>query len=324
MIKSRSIFFEYTLLCFLSAFLLILCFGGNFAYAVSDGIALWAAAVLPALFPYLFLTAILSSLSVTNKIHKFLSPLTTKLFNVGGVCGYALLISLFSGYPIGAKTVGELREQGAISSAESVRAAALCSSSSPMFILASVGNLMFNSPLFGILLYLSHIISVFIVGIIFSFYKRKEKPLNAPPTHKKSSDNLLYDGAYSAVISILIVGGLITVFYLLTEILSTLKILSPLTCVFTFIFGDEQVAKGLIYGLFECTKGLKTLSHGGITHLSLPVAAALCSFGGLSVIAQSIAFLKKAKIKAAPFLFAKVTQAAISAVIGVIFSLLFL
>ena len=68
----------------------------------------------------------------------------------------------------------------------------------------------------------------------------------------------------------------------------------------------------------------ESLSIGGITALSLPIASFVCGFGGLAVIAQSLAYLKKAKIKTAPFLFAKLTHAVLSTVYSVILSFLFL
>ena len=128
---------------------------------------------------------------------------------------------------------------------------------------------------------------------------------------------------YSAVLSSLFVGAMITLFYTLTEVLITLKILSPITFLLEKIFNNQNLASGITLGFFEITKGLKTVSTGGITLLTLPVSAFICGFGGISVIAQSIAFLKKAKIKTAPFVLAKTIAAVISFIIGLIFSFIF-
>ena len=136
MTKKFSILSEYFIFALLLSFSVYISLFGNFSAAVSDGISLWATVVLPSLFPYFFITATLSSLKVTGKISARVSPITKKIFNVGGACGYALFISLLSGYPIGAKTVCDLKEKGVIGESESVRAAALCSTSSPMFLLA--------------------------------------------------------------------------------------------------------------------------------------------------------------------------------------------
>ena len=325
MTKSINTFLETLLFLLLFALAVTLSVGHNFNSAVIDGINLWIACVLPALFPYFIITAILSSLSVTGKISKKLTPFTRKIFGVGGSVGYALFISVISGYPVGAKTVADLKDGGLISDTESVRAAALCSTSSPVFLISSVGGIMFNSAIFGVALFITHLLSALLVGIIFSFYKRKDRPSQTDfPISTNKLDNILYQSVYSSVISVLVVGGLITAFYLLTEVLLYYGFLTPLITLLTTITGSENIGAGITLGIFECTKGLKALSVGGITALSLPIAASVCGFGGLSVIAQSIAYLKKAKIKTAPFLFAKVLSAVLNFIVGLIISLLIL
>ncbi len=315
MIKSSVKFLELPLFILLFSFLVVLCVFSRFSNAVMNGINLWFACVLPALFPYLFITTIISSLSITRKIFYKLTPVTRSLFNVSGSVGYAFMLSLISGYPMGAKTVSDLKLAGDIGENESVRASALCSTSSPVFLISTVGGIMFNNKAFGFCVFLVHILSAFLTGIIFSFYKRKDKPvLSAPSLASIKSENILYETAYSSVITVLVVGSLITIFYLLTEVLSAFKILTPAISALTFITGNENIAKGIVFGIFECTKGLKTMSVSGFS--ALPYVSAVCSFGGFSVIGQSLAFLKKAKIKTAPFIFSKIISAVISLLLG--------
>ena len=322
MLKSINSFLEYLLFFALIAVCVLLATNANYSLAVTNGINLWIACVLPSLFPYFFITAILSGLKITGKISNSLSPITTRFFNTNGATGYAFLMSVISGYPMGAKLVSDLKTANLISDAESVRASVFCSTSSPMFILGSVGNFMFKSTAFAFTLYLTHILSAIIAGVIFSFYKRKEKPIKTTRALLLSShDNILYESAFSAVISVLVVGGLITVFYLVTEILLSIGVLSPVIDFLTTVTGHNDIANGLTLGAFECTRGLKALSIGGINFLTLPTAAFICGFGGLSVIAQSIAHLKKAKIKTAPFIFSKLLSAVINFILGLIFSL---
>lgn len=323
MTKRLNVFFEGLAFLLLLSFALILAFGKNFSVAVTDGILLWAACVLPALFPYFFITAVMSSMRVTGKLSNKLSPITKRLFNTGGSTGYAFFTSVISGYPVGAKTVADLKNKNLLSDTEAVRAAAFCSTSSPMFLIGSVGSIMFNNAHFGLCLFVTHLLSSITVGILFSFYKRKDKPQSTfSSKNDKSVDNVLYESVYSAVISILVVGGLITVFYLITEILTTLGVLTPLVNLLEQLLGDKNIAEGIVYGLFECTKGLKALSGTGLNFFTLPICAALCGFGGLSVIAQSISYLKSAKIKTAPFIFAKLIGAVINFIIGVLVSII--
>lgn len=308
--------------CLLFALCLILAFGKGYNNAVLSALNLWIACVLPSLFPYFFITAILSSLKITGRLSSLFSPVGKRLFGTGGTALYAFFISVLSGYPMGAKTVCDLKLGGAIGEVESQRASALCSTSSPMFLLGSVGNLMFNSPVFGLCLFSCHLLSAIIIGVIFSFYKRDIKPSSTAFFPQAKTDNILYESAYSSVISVLVVGGLITVFYLLTEILLSFNILSPLINLFSCVFNNEQLGKGVCLGLFECTRGLKVISSGNIGFLTLPTCALICGFGGLSVIMQSIAYLKKAKIKTAPFVFSKLLSAVVNFIVGIIFSLI--
>ena len=158
----------------------------------------------------------------------------------------------------------------------------------------------------------------------FSFYKRKDKPKKiANLKQNVNVDFAFSDCVYSAVNSSLFVGAMITLFYTLTEVLISLKILSPITFLLEKLFNSQNLASGMTLGFFEITKGLKTVSNGGITLLSLPISAFICGFGGISVIAQSVAFLKSAKIKTAPFVLAKIVSAIFSFFIGLIFSLIF-
>ena len=200
MIKILDKFFD-PLVFILAVFIISVFALGDYSYAVSDGISLWVVAVLPVLFPYFFFTAVLSSLKLTGKIAKKLSPITKKLFRTGGVSGYLFLISLISGYPSGAKGVSDAYSGGLLTKTEAERTSAFCSVSSPAFLISSVGAVMFGNRKLGVLLFFSNLISVCVVGFIFSFYKRNDTPSQCNLQLKKV-DNVLYESVYSSVISI--------------------------------------------------------------------------------------------------------------------------
>ena len=323
MVKNVNTLFSITIFLSLIAISLILSFGRGFSLLTLEGINLWLALILPAMLPYFFITAVLSSLSITSKISGRFSPLTTRLFNTSGACGYAFFMSLIAGYPIGAKIVCDLRESGAISDSEGVRASTFCSTSSPMFLINSVGVIMFNSTAFGLILLVSNFLSAIIIGIIFSNYKKSDKPINKPFISSRKIDNILYESAYSSVISVLVVGAIITIFYILSSLLFHFNILTPIIKLFALVLEDFEMSKALTFGLIESTRGLKVLSTLPISVLTLPLCAFICGFGGLSVIMQSIAYLKKAKIKTAPFIKAKLLCAVLNFLITLIICLIF-
>lgn len=322
MTKKLNGVFEWLFFILLIALSLILALGSGFSVAVLDGVKLWAACVLPSLFPYFLITTLLSSLNATAKFSSLLTPFTKRVFRCGGLVGYAFFMSLISGYPVGAKIVSDLKNKGFIAEKEAVRAACACSTSSPMFLISSVGSIMFGSTQLGLKLLLTHIISAILIGFIFSFYGKDEKLSASSKFVPQKVDNLLYQSVYSSVLSVLVVGGLITAFYLLTEVLLLTGALSPLINLLSLVC-EKQTATAIVLSAFECTKGLKCFSVANLGFYTLPLCAATCGFGGISVIAQSIAYLKNAKIKTVPFLLSKVVAAVINFVIGLIIVLLF-
>lgn len=303
----------------LLVFFALLLSTGKYAYAVTDGVKLWAGYVLPSFLPYLFITAILSSLSVTFKIFGKFSFITRKLFNVNGCAGYAFFMSAISGYPTGALVTANLKESGLLSENEAETCAILSSTSSPAFTIGVVGNLMFKNAMFGVLLYAANIICAIITGMIFRRKENRNDKTSLPVL--KTETKSFYDVTYSSVISVLVVGGVIAVFYVLSEILFSLKILSPAVSLFSFLFQNETLGTGFTFGLLEFTRGLKIIGEVKISYLSLPLAAFLCGFSGLSAILQSLAYLKRAKIKTARFLLSKTVHAVLSFLLSLIFSL---
>ncbi len=327
---------EFSLFTVFVAAAVLLAASGKGAEFALQGIKLWAAVVLPALFPYFFVSAILTRLKITERLALTFSPVYRKVFKVSGIVSYAFFLSVISGYPVGAKIVSDLRKNGLLEEDEGVRAAALCSTSSPSFLIAAVGSAAFGSARLGIALTACHIVSAVCTGVIFSFYKSKKSRgssaaassvseskstektgFNGQNSDKNASgaggtDNLLYECAYNSVVSILVVGGLIVLFSVLTSLLDFYGVFKPFVAALAEIFGSETLAEGIIYGAFECTGGITRLAATGISKGAFAVAAGMCGFGGLSVIAQSLAYLSGAKIKAAPFLLSRVAAAALN------------
>lgn len=340
---------EFSLFTVFVAAAVLLAASGKGAEFALQGIKLWAAVVLPSLFPYFFVSAILTRLKITERLALTFSPVYRKVFKVSGIVSYAFFLSVISGYPVGAKIVSDLRKNGFLDEDEGVRAAALCSTSSPSFLIAAVGSAAFGSARLGIALTACHIVSAVCTGVIFSFYKSKKSRGSSAaassvseskstektgfngqnsgknaggagkiPNGAGGTDNLLYECAYNSVVSILVVGGLIVLFSVLTSLLDFYGVFKPFVAALTKIFGNETLAEGIIYGAFECTGGITRLAATGISKGAFAVAAGMCGFGGLSVIAQSLAYLSGAKIKAAPFLLSRVAAAALNILLALI------
>lgn len=270
-----------------------------------DGITVWAFSVLPSVFVFFILSSLLSSLSLISTLSQKLSPLSKRLFNVSGLSFYSLFMSVLSGYPTGAKITVELLKSGAISKQEAITSSILSSTSSLSFFLGTIGGMIGSFSAFIMLI--CHYLSVFITTFLF-------KSKTAVKTQKHFAinkvDNIIYNSIYGSVVSVLVLGGIITFYYVLIEMAFDLKILAPFDKLFTIIFGDGALSKAFLTGIFESIKGIKLISLCS-SPLVLPLIGFVITFGGFSVITQTAIYLKEAKIKIAPFVLIKLLQAII-------------
>ena len=285
------------------------------------GIKLWALTVVPSLLPFFFFTSLLSVLGVTSILSKTLKTPCKILFKTSGVSGYDFLMSVLSGYPVGAKIIADLYENKIIDSDEATKISTFCSTSGPLFVIGSVGYGMFSNKTVGYTLIISHILSAILCGIVFRFYgnKNSERPFCTPT---QNDENALYNCVYSSVISVACVGGFICVFGLFLDVFQNLNLLLPLVKLLNPILGKD-LSSAFCYGLIEITKGCKSLSVRSLSPLSVSLSSSLISFGGFSVWAQSSIFLSRARVNLKIFFISKILQTVFSFFIAYGLCLLF-
>ena len=298
--------------------------------SVLKGLLLWATALLPALFPFFFLTKIFTELGTVNVIANFLSPLTKKLYNVSGISSYVYIMSIISGYPVGAKLTADLYENKVITKEEAARITTFTSTSGPLFIIGTVGIGMFFSKAAGLIMLLSHYLGALINGLIYRKYKYDKKISNVKPKIiSKELNTVLADSIYNSIISILIVGGYVAIFYMLIDMLSATLLLQIPKNIFadvlTFFKASPSFSEGLINGIIEITRGCLDLSH--FRGVSLAACTALgsliISWGGFSIHLQALTFLHKCKISPSFYFLQKLTHAIIALIICVIIIYIF-
>lgn len=293
----------------------------RYSASTMQGISLFITAVLPGLFPFMFFTKLLTSFGMVKKMSQKLSPITQFLFNTNGISSYVFIMSILSGYPIGAKLIADLYTSGAITQNDAKKMSAFCTTSGPIFIIGSVGAVMFNSATIGLIIYISHILSSIMCGIILSGSRKKSsKTDSSPPTTANTvtnADNILGSTITSTVESILVVGAYISIFFLLADLLTDIGLLKGLSFIIEKIlnvFGIKNLSTGIAGGLLEVTRGCKLLSSN-INVWSVCFACSVISFSGLSIIMQSINFLSKCKVKLGYFCLVKLLHSVLAFVL---------
>lgn len=353
MIKNIPYFkkFNKIIIAFFIVFfnVLIIFFPQNIVTAAREGLILWLNSVLPALLPFIFITNLLMGLGIINLLGTILGSVMNKLFNVSGVGGLAMAVGFTSGYPIGAKVVSDLRLQNKISKTQAERLLSFCNNSGPLFILGTVGITMFQNPLIGKFILIIHYISAIVTGILFKYYKYDENKNKIKKNYNKinlnykeslkaaiktqnygsnSFSKLFTDSIVGSVQTILTIGGFIIIFNVLLELIDILLLpiliatfLSTLLLQVNIII-DEEIIRGVFYGIIEITNGTSYLSNNN-NIFSVLATVFVISFGGLSIHSQSISFISKTDINIKIYLFGKFLHGLISIGIGMAFYPLF-
>lgn len=287
-----------------------------------NGLLVWATVVLPALLPFMFFTKTLTELGVAEILaNKF--KIFPKIFKVPSIAVYVFVISILSGYPVGAKVVADLYESGNITKEEAYKITTFTSNSGPMFIIGSVGIGMFGDKKLGLILIFSHIIGALLNGILYRNHKEKQFETNKKMLIKQ--DLSLGDIMWNTVKSVLIVGGFIAIFFVIIEILNNLHIFSPISKTLSHLFNcNENIILAILNGLFEITRGCLEVSKLGLYPMfSGTICSFIISFGGLATAMQALVFLKKFDMKLTFFLKQKITHALFASIISFLLFLIF-
>lgn len=283
------------------------------AYITScfNGILVWATVVLPALLPFIFFTKTLTALGI-DKIIGEQFKLFPKIFKVPAVGMYVFVMSILSGYPVGAKIVADLYESGSLTKEEAYRLTTFTSNSGPMFILGSVGIGMLHSQKLGLIILFAHILGALTNGLIYR--NHKEKSINLKNITPEKNNFSIGELMWNTVQSVLIIGGFIALFFVIIEAFNSLNIFSSVSYFlekFTKI--PAGIFNAIFCGLLEITHGCLDIAALGLSDFaSGMLACGIISFGGFATILQALVFLKKFDMRISFFIKQKITHAIFS------------
>lgn len=307
--------------------------------ATKNGLTLWATCVVPSLFPFFVITNLLSRTKVVNIIGKLLDKFMRPLFNVPGIGGFAFVMGLISGYPVGAKIVADFREKGLVTQDEGERLLAFTNNSGPLFILSSVGIALFGDTKTGLLLLATHILACITVGIILARFSKRKKFENSYDTIKNkferknnsqscNSENITFKNLgevlttsiNNSISTILMIGGFVVIFSVIISILNQTNILDKLSTllypILNFLNIDLEFAKPLLSGILELTNGVNLVANIPTKLISqnIILSAFLLGFGGFSVLLQVYSIVSKTDLSMKKYLVGKFLQGIISGI----------
>ena len=287
--------------------------------AVKNGLKLWVNNVIPSLFPFFIATEILCKTNIINILGKILEKPVKFLFNVPGEASLALIMGIISGYPSGAKVVSNLKSQEVLTLEEAERLIAFTNNSGPLFILGTVGISLLKNNKIGYILFISHIVSCLIVGIIFRNWK-KSKTVNTKKIYSKENKTaslkdlgeILGASIRNSIITITNIGGFIVLFSVIISILNSSNFFVFTTSIFEKLNFPAQVGNSIISGIIELTNGVKNMTLTPLNNLNVSIISFLIGFGSLSVLFQVYSIIAKENISIKPYLYGKLLQGILS------------
>ena len=269
-----------------------------------SGLSAWATSVLPSVLPFMFFTRVLSSMNCVQTITKPFSGISQKLFKTPPISFYVFFMAILSGYPVGSKMIADQFLQGKITQEDAFKMSAFCSTSGPMFIIGAVGIGMFKNASVGYVIFISHVLGAILNGLLFRNIKIKSKDSDITPAQQPQNQSKadLSEIVLNSTLSILSVGCIITIFFIVIESLAPILSFLP-----------ENI-RFLTEGCIEITKGCIDLSTLENAKLATILTSFVISFGGISTVLQSLTMLAKLKMPAKLFVLQKVCHAVFSCI----------
>ena len=288
--------------------------------AAREGLRLCYNVILPSLFPFFVLSALVVDLGLAGYIGRALEGLMRPLFNVPGACASAFALGFVGGYPVGARTALSLYQKGLCTRTEAERLLAFCNNSGPAFILGVVGAGVFASSKVGLLLYLAHAAASVCVGLLFRFYKRegKRRERRASPTFEAERITVAFTGAIkNSFLSTLNICAFVVFFTVVIKLLFLSGLLPGLAGVLGALLSplgfSTRWAERLLTGLIELTSGVWTLTGAGTMSGKLSMAAFLLGWAGLSVHCQVLSFIGGSGLSVRTYIGGKLLHGGLSA-----------
>lgn len=332
-------FVLFVSIVFLMVFLIVI-YPSEIIEATRDGILLWANVVLPSLLPFFIGAELLIGLGVVKFIGVLIEPLIRPIFNVPGEASFVFAMSITSGYPMGVKLTSNLRRNNVVTKSEAQRIISFCSTSGPLFMIGAVSIGMFNNPSIGPYIVLAHYLGAISVGIIFRFlipgensnYHKPSKKskifreafvemFNARQKDGRSFGKLLGDSVKESISTLVLVGGLLVTFSVLTKELYLIGFFDYVvssTKVFSLynINIPSKLIEAMLTGCIELTMGSKIASEAinASPIIQITLATMIISWSGISVHAQVASIINDTDISLKSYVLSKFIHSILSGV----------
>lgn len=283
----------------------------------STGLNLWLTKMVPTLLPFMILSGIMIRMNLTEGFVRLLHPLIHRIYGTSKNGSYTIVMGFLCGFPMGARIIGELYEDGKLSRNESSRLLYFCNNIGPIYFLSYVVPvlaidkplvpllIMYGIPLlYGFALFrapqLCRIPLPFFKHNTISRCNNNASALCNPPAVRPSSPQsmpllaAIDASVLSGLLGIAKLGGYMIFFNLLN-----------------IAFVPFQHVNDTLLSLYQCLLEITSgIDHTGQS-LFYPILI-LLPFGGFSCIAQTYSMIRQTDLSIRRYIFHKVMQTAVT------------
>lgn len=293
--------------------------------ASTEGLTLWLTKVFPSLFAFMVTCSLLIQIGAAQKFGKLLAPLMRPVFHLPGSAAFPYFLGLLSGYPMGAKMTTSLYKGGLLSLDDAKHVLTFSNNPGPLFLVATIGTMFLGNPQWGYAFLLCAFLGATTTGILYGRIKK-----NTPKTNKsfRASASLhtnpqttapmpfmdaLSYSIQNSMATLMQVGGYIILFCVIARACTETGVFALLRQLFSFLPVSDAFLDGFFSGILEMTNGAFLVANApDPAPLRLVAISFLTSFGGLSILGQTLSIIEELPIKKSFYIKAKLCNGVFS------------
>lgn len=274
------------ILCvFLLLFSYLLFFPEAALSSAREGLLLWYRSIIPTLFPFMLLCTLAVRLNLAGSLLGLFARPVCRIFGCSRHGAFAVLTGFLCGFPMGAKVTADLARQQLISEREARFLYGFVNNVSPAFLLSYLASDQMRRPDLKVVFLGTILGSSLLYGILSSVrYRRSASAQSFSPRPNSLSD------APHRPLSFALLDECITDTCQNTVRLGAyIMLFSILTGAAQRFFPTDHPAALFLVSSIEITNGVRLLASSALPFpVKYVLLNAVCTFGGLSALVQSV------------------------------------
>lgn len=268
-------------------------------------IVIWANSIVPILLPFFIFSDFIKRVGNPERL-----PLRV----------YPFVIAFMSGYPMGAKIVGDLTSSGCLSREEGRHVLSYSLVTGPAFIIGTVGAFMGNTRAAAAVA-AAHYIGALLNGLIYRCPSSRSNRRNLRGNANAGANADTQQNSYMESFTSSIIAGFKAMAVILAYLILFMIGMELMESLGVFRLLPGEAWSAFAKGIIEMTVGANMI---GICNISISLKTALTafiiSFGGFSVIGQSVSMASGSGLGFGTIIQIKLTHGLIAGILAALFA----